>query len=218
MKKLFFVAALFVAAIANAQTYDLTALTITDADITVVSGTKAFDEAKGYFTIKNTAGEQVQVSVAQIPNVVFAYKNSGEKTAFKIYSDGRVQADGKERDIIIKGLTPGTVVTLTVGSKGSTGAHFTDGKAPAFTGCVAVDPAAPGIGAALGGKDAEAGAHYDIAVQATQAEITIRENAGGYVLYALAIGTDNALENVNADAVKAQKVIENGQLTSSKTV
>ncbi len=212
MKKLFFVAALFVAAIANAQTYDLIALTVTDADITVVSGTKAFDEAKGYFIIKNTAGEQVQASLAQVPNVVFAYKNSQEKTGFKIYSDGRVQADGKERDVIISNLTPGTTVTLSVGSKGDTGAHFTDGKVPAFTGCVAVDPTAEGIGAALPGKTAEAEARYDIVVTALEGTITIRENAGGYVLYGIQIGTDNALENVNAEAVKAQKVIENGQL------
>ena len=222
MKKLLLMATTLVAALTiNAQTYDLTAMDIAEADITVVNGTITNDAAKAYFVVKNTAGETVEMSIKQIPNVKFSYKNSGVKTAFKVYynaegksGNGKIQLDGNQRDVTISGLNVGTVVTLTVCSKGDNGAQFADSdKGTAFTGCVAVDPNAEGIGTALLGKTAEAGATYDIQVKAIANTITIRETANGYILKAIKIGVGAGVENLAEDAkAQTRKEIINGQL------
>ncbi|MEE1069335.1 MAG: hypothetical protein U0K81_02555, partial [Paludibacteraceae bacterium] len=83
---------------------------------------------------------------------------------------------------------------------------------------VANNPAAEGIGTALPGKTAEAGARYEIAVTAVAPTVTIRETVGGYVLYAIEIGGSNnneAIDNVEA-GVKTVKTFENGQLVIIK--
>lgn len=222
MKKLLLMATTIVAALTiNAQTYDLTAMDIAEADINVVNGTITNDAAKAYFVVKNTAGETVEMSIKQLPNIKFSYKNSAEKTAFKVYynaegksGNGKIQMDGNQRDVTISGLSVGTIVTLTVCSKGDTGAQFADSdKGTAFTGCVAVDANATGIGTALPGKTKEAGATYDIKVQAIANTITIRETAGGYVLKAIKVGVESGVENLTEDArTQTRKEIINGQL------
>lgn len=222
MKKLLLMATTIVAALTiNAQTYDLTAMDIAEADINVVNGTITNDAAKAYFVVKNTAGETVEMSIKQLPNIKFSYKNSAEKTAFKVYynaegksGNGKIQMDGNQRDVTISGLSVGTIVTLTVCSKGDTGAQFADSdKGTAFTGCVAVDANATGIGTALPGKTKEAGATYDIKVQAIANTITIRETAGGYVLKAIKVGVKSGVENLAEDArTQTRKEIINGQL------
>lgn len=224
MKKFFFFAAALVAAVTiNAQTYDLTAMDIAESDITVTNGTITKNETKAYFEVKNTAGETVEMSIKQLPNVKFSYKNSAVKTAFKVYynaegksGNGKIQMDGNQRDVTISNLAIGTIVTLTVCSKGDTGAQFANSeKGDAFTGCVAVDPSAVGIGTALPGKTAEAGNTYDIKVQAAASTITIRETAGGYILKSLTIGGGTAIDNTAVEA-KATKYMENGALVIVK--
>ena len=80
MKKLFsFAVALFATIAVSAQTYDLSTMNIVDADITVTNGTKSADSK--YILVKNTAGETVNMTIAQLPNIVFAYKNSAEKNS-----------------------------------------------------------------------------------------------------------------------------------------
>ena len=166
------------------------------------------------------------MSIAQLPNIEFSYKNSSEKTAFKVYynaegkdGNGKIQMDGNQRDITFTNVTPGAKIKLTVASKGDTGAHFVDGeKGTAFTGCVANNPAAPGIGEALPGKTAEDGTRYEIAVTAVAPTVIIRETVGGYVLYAIEIGgsgNNEAIDNVEA-GVKTVKTFENGQLVIIK--
>lgn len=222
MKKLLLMATTLVAALTiNAQTYDLTAMDIAEADITVVNGTITNDAANAYFVVKNTADETVEMSIKQLPNIKFSYKNSAEKTAFKVYyneegksGNGKIQLDGNQRDVTISGLTVGDYVTLTVCSKGDTGAQFADNaKGTAFTGCVAADPTAAGIGTALPGKTKEAGATYDIQVQAIANTITIRETVGGYIIKAIKIGVKAGVENLAEDAkAQSRKEIINGQL------
>ena len=163
------------------------------------------------------------MSIKQLPNVKFSYKNSAVKTAFKVYynaegksGNGKIQMDGNQRDVTINNLSIGTIVTLTVCSKGDTGAQFAKSeKGDAFTGCVAVDPSAVGIGTALPGKTAEAGNTYDIKVQAAASTITIRETAGGYILKSLTIGGGTAIDNTAVEA-KATKYMENGALVIVK--
>lgn len=209
MKKLFFLAALAVSAMLNAQTYDFTTLDFQESDFTVTNGTVSYNEGSSYYEVKNVAGETVTLSIAQIPNVTFSYKNSGEKTAFKVSPLKYIQMEGDQRDLTITNLTIGTTITLSVASKGSTANSFEDSekKGTGLTGCVWVS----------GNKEQAAKngelAFEEVTVQAIASTVTIRTTAGGYCLNKLVIGNGGtAVENVEATAAKAVKVIENGQL------
>lgn len=218
MKKLFLFAAAIAATLtANAVVYDLAEINFAQSDLTVTNGTVTDNSSKSYFEVKNTAGETVEMTVAQLPNIKFSYKNSQVKTAFKVYyiteenKKGKIQLDGNQRDITFTGLNVGDVITLYVNSKGDGGAQFKDGdKGTAFTGAVAVNPNADGIATALPGKAKETDP-YEIKVQAIASTVVIRETANGYLLHKIEIGGQTAVENVNAE-VKASKIIRNGQV------
>lgn len=222
MKKFFLFAAAAVAAMTiNAQVYDLNAMNFAQSDLTVVNGTITDNSSKSYFEVKNTAGETVEMTIAQLPNMKFSYKNSSEKTAFKVYyitdsnAKGKIQMDGNQRDITFTNVNVGDVITLYVNSKGDTGAQFADSdKGTAFTGAVAVNPNATGIATALPGKSNET-EPYEIKVQAIASTVIIRETAGGYILHKIEIGGSQDIENTNAE-VKTIKRYENGQLVIIK--
>ena len=222
MKKFFLFAAAVAAAMTiNAQVYDLAAMNFAEADLTVVNGTITDNASKSYFEVKNNEGETVELSIAQLPNIKFTYKNSAVKTAFKVYyitdgnAKGKIQMDGNQRDITFTNVNVGDVITLYVNSKGDTGAQFADGdKGTAFTGAVAVNPNATGIATALPGKSNET-EPYEIKVQAIASTVIIRETVGGYILHKIEIGGSQAIENTNAD-VKTVKTFENGQLVIIK--
>lgn len=223
MKKFFlFAAAVAAAMTVNAVVYDLNEMNFAQSDLSVTNGTISDNASKSYFEVKNTAGETVEMTIAQLPNIKFSYKNSAEKTAFKVYyitegvnAKGKIQMDGNQRDVTISGLNVGDKIVLYVNSKGSTGAQFADSdKGTAFTGCVAVNPAAAGIGSALPGKDAETDM-YPIELTAIANTAVIRETAGGYILHKIEIGGGQGVENTNA-AVKAEKFYRNGQLIIRK--
>ncbi len=222
MKKFFLFAAAVAAAMTiNAQVYDLAEMNFAEADLTVVNGTITDNASKSYFEVKNNEGETVELSIAQLPNIKFTYKNSAVKTAFKVYyitesnAKGKIQMDGNQRDITLTNVNVGDVITLYVNSKGDTGAQFADGdKGTAFTGAVAVNPDAAGIASALPGKSNET-EPYEIKVQAIASTVIIRETAGGYILHKIEIGGSQAIENTNAD-VKTVKTFENGQLVIIK--
>ena len=191
-------------------------------DLTITNGTITDNASKSYFEVKNTAGETVEMTVAQLPNMKFSYKNSAVKTAFKVYyiteevnAKGKIQMDGNQRDITFTNVKVGDIITLYVNSKGDTGAQFVDGdKGTAFTGAVAVDATAVGIATALPGKSNETDA-YEIKVQAIATTVVIRETVGGYILHKVEIGGGQGVENV-FDNAKAVKTFENGQLVIIK--
>ena len=222
MKKFFLFAAAMAATLtANAVVYDLAEMNFAEADLTVVNGTITDNASKSYFEVKNNEGETVELSIAQLPNIKFTYKNSAVKTAFKVYyitesnAKGKIQMDGNQRDITLTNVNVGDVITLYVNSKGDTGAQFADGdKGTAFTGAVAVNPNATGIATALPGKSNET-EPYEIKVQAIASTVIIRETVGGYILHKIEIGGSQAIENTNAE-VKATKIFENGQLVIIK--
>jgi uncharacterized cupredoxin-like copper-binding protein len=223
MKKFFLFAAAVVAAMTiNAQVYDLAAMNFAEADLTVVNGTITDNASKSYFEVKNNEGETVELSIAQLPNIKFTYKNSAVKTAFKVYyitegvnAKGKIQMDGNQRDITLTNVNVGDVITLYVNSKGDTGAQFADGdKGTAFTGAVAVNPNATGIATALPGKSNET-EPYEIKVQAIASTVIIRETAGGYILHKIQIGELQGIDNTNA-AVKVEKFYRDGQLIIRK--
>jgi hypothetical protein len=224
MKKFFLFAVAIAATLtANAVVYDLAEMNFAQSDLTVTNGTITNTSSKSYFEVKNTAGETVEMTIAQLPNMKFSYKNSSEKTAFKVYyitdgvnAKGKIQMDGNQRDITLTNVNVGDVITLYVNSKGDTGAQFADGdKGTAFTGAVAVNPNATGIATALPGKSNET-EPYEIKVQAIASTVIIRETVGGYVLHKIEIASSQqGVENTTV-AEKAIKVFENGQLVIIK--
>lgn len=226
MKKIFLFAAAVVAAMTiNAEVYDLSTMNFAQTDLTVTGGEISDNASKSYFEVKNKAGETVEMSIAQLPNIKFSYTNSAVKTAFKVYyitegvnAKGKVQLDGNQRDITFTNVKVGDFITLYVNSKGDTGAQFADGdKGTAFTGAVAANASAAGIGSALPGKSNETDA-YEIKVQAIASTVVIRETAGGYILHKIVIGdagSQQAIENAEV-AEKAAKFFENGQLVIIK--
>jgi len=223
MKKIFLFAAAVVAAMTiKAEVYDLNTMTFAQSDLTVTNGTITDNASKSYFEVKNTAGETVELTINKLPNMKFSYKNSAEKTAFKVYyitesnANGKIQMDGNQRDITISNVNVGDKITLWVNSKGDTGAQFADNdKGTAFTGAVALNPSAAGIGSALPGKASETEA-YPIELQAIASTVIIRETVGGYILQKIQVGAGTqGIENSNA-AVKAEKFFRNGQLVIRK--
>ena len=222
MKKFFIFAAAAVAAMTiNAQVYDLNGMNFAQSDLTVVNGTITDNASKSYFEVKNNEGETVELSIAQLPGIKFTYKNSAVKTAFKVYyitdsnAKGKIQMDGNQRDVVFSNVPVGATIVLYVNSKGSTGAQFIDSdKGTAFTGAIAVNPAAPGIGTALPGKDNETDM-YPIELTAIANEVVVRETAGGYILHKIQIGQSQAIENADA-AVKTEKFYRDGQLIIRK--
>lgn len=208
MKKLLLMATTLVAALTiNAQTYDFSAITIAQSDLTVTNGSVALDGEK--LVVKNTAGETVTMSIAQVPNVTFSYKNSQEKNAFKITPGKYIQLDGDQRDITFSNLTVGTKITLTVASKGGTPNSFEDSetKGTGLTGCVW-----SAGNKKLAPKEGEL-VFEDVTIQAIAPTATIRCTAGGYCLSKIVIGDDTAINNATADEkVQTRKEIINGQL------
>lgn len=222
MKKFFLFAAAAIAALTvNATVYDLNEMNFAQSDLNVTGGTITDNASKSYFEIKNNAGETVVLSIAQLPHIEFSYKNSGEKTAFKVYyitdgnAKGKIQMDGNQRDVTIKNVTPGDKIVLWVNSKGDTGAQFTDNdKGTAFTGAVAVNPSAAGIGTPLPGKANETDM-YPIELTAISDVVVIRETVGGYILHKIQIGGTQGVENVEG-AAKVEKFYRDGQLIIRK--
>lgn len=211
MKKIFFFAALAVSAMLNAQTYDFTTFDFQDSDLKVTNGSVEYNEKSSYFEVKNKANETVSLTLAQVPNVKFTYKNSGEKTAFKVSPLKYIQMDGDQRDLTIEGLTPGTEITLSVASKGSTANSFedNDNKGVGLTGCIWIS----GNKTQKAKVDGSELVFEDVTVQAIASTVTIRTTAGGYCLNKIVIGGGtSAVENIEGTTAKATKVIENGQI------
>ena len=209
MKKFFsFVVAVFATIAVSAQTYDLSTMTFAQSDLTVTEGTINDNTSKEYFEVKTAESDvPFTLTVNQLPNMVFKYKNKDAgKIGVKVYYEGKIQADSKNVDLTINNVTPGTLVTFSVASKGSTGASFTDsGTAVALTDCVFQSGTLT-----FGAKGTETAAG-EFTVMATGTSLTIRETAGGYVLTKVVIGNeDTALQNATVENKKAQKVIENG--------
>lgn len=222
MKKFFLFAAAAIAALTvNATVYDLNEMNFAQSDLTVTGGTITDNASKSYFEVKNNEGETVVMKISKLPNIEFSYKNSAVKTAFKVYyitesnAKGKIQMDGNQRDVTIKNVNAGDKIVLWVNSKGDTGAQFTDNdKGTAFTGAVAVNPSAAGIGTPLPGKANETDM-YPIELTAISDVVVIRETVGGYILHKIQIGGTQGVENVEG-AAKVEKFYRDGQLIIRK--
>ncbi len=212
MKKLLVMATALVAALTiNAQTYDITAMAFAESDLTATNGTITNNETSGYFEVKNNAGETLVLTIAQLPNIEFSYKNSAVKTGFKVAPNKYIQADGDQRDITFKNVAVGSKITLTLASKGSKANSFEDSetKGTGLTGCVWVS------GNKTQAAKVDAMVYEDITVQAIASTVTLRTTAGGYALQKIVISSGSAVENAAIEA-KAVKSFENGQLVILK--
>lgn len=223
MKKFFLFAAAVVAAMTvNATVYDLNEMNFAQSDLNVTGGTITDNASKSYFEVKNNEGETVVMKISKLPNIEFSYKNSAVKTAFKVYyitesnAKGKIQMDGNQRDVTIKNVNAGDKIVLWVNSKGDTGAQFVDSdKGTAFTGAIADNPNAAGIGTPLPGKANETDM-YPIELTAISDVVVIRETVGGYILHKIQVGAGTqGIENSNA-AAKVEKFYRDGQLIIRK--
>ena len=223
MKKFFLFAAAVVAALTvNATVYDLNEMNFAQSDLNVTGGTITDNASKSYFEVKNNEGETVVMKISKLPNIEFSYKNSAVKTAFKVYyitesnAKGKIQMDGNQRDVTIKNVNAGDKIVLWVNSKGDTGAQFVDSdKGTAFTGAIADNPNAAGIGTPLPGKANETDM-YPIELTAISDVVVIRETVGGYILHKIQVGAGTqGIENSNA-AAKVEKFYRDGQLIIRK--
>lgn len=218
MKKFFFFAAALVAAATiNAETYDF-ATYATEADWVVTNATKNASlstEDKLVYDIKG--GVEVVVSPKGAENIQFTIKNGSDKAkAFNINLGNSFEFGGKNGIIKLSGVQVGANIQLVVAAKGSTAANFKDAADtyPKGARAVSTDLTAPAKGSA--GADEKGYVWVTLEYQAISANVEIKEFDGGYRIKSMTIGGTTAIDNTNAEAVKAVKYMENGQLIIEK--
>lgn len=222
MKKFFFFAAALVAAVTiNAETYDF-ATYATEADWVVTSATKNATESKEDKLVYDIqGGVEAVVSPKGAENIQFTIKNgSDKKKAFNINLGNSFEFGGKNGIIKLSGVQVGASIKLVVAAKGGTAADFKDPAAePTYPkGAIAVstDLTCPAKGSGAEGADEKGYVWKTLEYQATSSNVEIKEFAAGYRIKSLTIGGETAINNTNAETVKATKYMENGQLIIEK--
>ena len=218
MKKIFFFAAALVAAATiNAETYDFSTYA-TESDWVISGATKNTAESKEdklVYDIKG--GVEAVISPKGAENIQFTIKNGSDKAkAFNINLGNSFEFGGKNGIIKLSGVQVGANIQLVVAAKGGTAANFEDAAGAYPKGAIAVskDLTAPAKGSA--GADEKGYVWVTLEYQATSANVEIKEFAGGYRIKSMTIGGEMAIDNTNAEAVKAVKYMENGQLVIEK--
>lgn len=218
MKKIFFFAAALVAAATiNAETYDFSTYA-TESDWVVSEATKNAGESKAdklVYDIKG--GVEAVVSPKGVENIQFTIKNGSDKAkAFNINLGNSFEFGGKNGVIKLSGVQVGANIQLVVAAKGGTAANFEDAAGAYPKGAIALskDLTAPAKGS--DGADEKGYVWVTLEYQATASSVEIKEFAGGYRIKSMTIGGETAIDNTNAEAVKAVKYMENGQLIIEK--
>lgn len=218
MKKIFFFAAALVAAATiNAETYDFSTYA-TESDWVVSEATKNSAESKEdklVYDIKG--GVEAVVSPKGAENIQFTIKNGSDKAkAFNINLGNSFEFGGKNGVIKLSGVQVGANIQLVVAAKGGTAANFEDAAGAYPKGAIALskDLTAPAKGS--DGADEKGYVWVTLEYQATASSVEIKEFAGGYRIKSMTIGGETAIDNTNAEAVKAVKYMENGQLVIEK--
>lgn len=218
MKKIFFFAAALVAAATiNAETYDFASYA-TESDWVVSEATKNAGESKAdklVYDIKG--GVEAVVSPKGVENIQFTIKNGSDKAkAFNINLGNSFEFGGKNGVIKLSGVQVGANIQLVVAAKGGTAANFEDAAGAYPKGAIALskDLTAPAKGS--DGADEKGYVWVTLEYQATASSVEIKEFAGGYRIKSMTIGGETAIDNTNAEAVKAVKYMENGQLIIEK--
>ncbi len=204
MKKIFFLAAAMVAAMAmNAASYSFAGIQ-SDA-ITVNAngkkGTCLMNEIE-YPSVNYTAGDGsvMEVSFSGIP-VGFQYKQGApddiktKDNILKCHKD-YLQVDGKNGVLVFSGLKIDEEVVINVVAKGSTDATFTVENGDA-------DPSNP---ASVDKNEAK-----DLKFIAAASTMTIKETTGGFRIMSATIGAATGLKDLKAHKAAA-KFIKDGRM------
>lgn len=218
MKKFFFFAAALVAATTiNAETYDF-ATYATEADWVVTDATKNATESKEDKLVYDIAGGvEAVVSPKGAENIQFTLKNgSDKKKAFNINLGNSFEFGGKNGIIKLSGVQVGASIKLVVAAKGGTAADFADATSTYPKGAIAVSTDLTCPAKNSDGADEKGYVWKTLEYQATSSNVEIKEFNGGYRISSLTIGGTTAINNTNAETVKATKYMENGQLVIVK--
>lgn len=217
MKKIFFFAAALVAAATiNAETYDFSTYA-TESDWVISGATKAEKSTDSKLVYDIKAEVEAVVSPKGAENIQFTIKNGKDKAgAFNINLGNSFEFGGKNGVIKLSGVQVGANIQLVVAAKGETAANFEDaaGVYPKGARALSKDLTAPAKGS--DGADEKGYVWVTLEYQATSANVEIKEFAGGYRIKSMTIGGETAIDNTNAEAVKAVKYMENGQLVIEK--
>lgn len=180
MKKLFtLIATAIVAITANAQTYSLAGLTgdkFTFAEEDFTYGTTS----DGMFDYKKADKAAYSDLAFNDSPVTFQYKNSSAKTKIIQLKTDNIVANGKGVRIKFNNVAVGTVINLTVASKGSTGSVF-----EIVEGCEA-----NGTIPTFDAKPEESYDYQTVSVKATATTAIISETAGGFAISSIEIVSD----------------------------
>ncbi len=201
MKKLLlFGAALFAAVTINADVLNFAGVTADQITTDGKIGTYTMGDSD-VPSVSQPDGVDINVQLAGRPNLVINYTQSAGKSKDNIlkFAADYMQADGKNVILSFSNVKLGSVIELTVKAKGDNPSVF-----EALEGAIA-DASNP---ASVDKTD-----FVVVKFTATSPSVRIKETAGGYrISQAVVEFSGSGLFNVESDAVKATKVIENGQL------
>ena len=200
MKKIFFLAAAILAAVAvNAQTYDFRTIQ-SESDYEITGATKnevESDAAKGKVVYDIKA--EVPLVLTFQNNVEATIKNSADKAkAFNVNFGKGIEFGGKNGVLNIYEVSDGATITVRCAAKGST------------AGLLTVVEGATGEDVALPAKSGDY-VWVDATFKATASEVILKETAAGCRIESITISGATAISNTTL-APKAQKIMENGQL------
>ena len=225
MKKIFLFAAAAIAALTvNAKVVDFATVgtSISDwtlgAQATLNAGNS--DEAAGKYVYDIAGGDDANVTfITADPSIEFQTKNSSAKQkAFSVYPGKCFEFGGKNGVLVLKGTKAGDAIKLSVAAKGTTAAKFADatGTFPKNAVAVSTDLVLPAKDKAAAGADADGYVWKELEYTSLGGDVEIKEFDGGYRIIKIQIGAGTqGIENA-AEAVKAEKFFENGQLIIRK--
>ena len=217
MKKIFTLVALFAAISMNAQTvYDFASISSDDTVIDAYSsvGTYTMD-SKDIPSVNYTSkvGDVMGVTLKGQDGLTINYKNGGPSEDGSIkdghkdnilkFAEKYMQADGKNVILTFSGLSIGATIELLVASKGDTHSIFDVMNSSAIAD--ANNPTdIP--------KASTTEEYVKVKFTAVASTVEIKETKNGFRIISATVSGTTAVEDINGTAVKAQKIMENGQI------
>ena len=215
MKKLFFLAAAMCAAVSlNAVTYDFATLA-NESDWIIKDATKSTSSTETKLVYDIAANVPAEITSTLSSDIMFTIKNgSDKKSAFNINLGKCFEFGGKNGIIVLSNVQVGAFIKLEVAAKGGTAANFVDKNGTYPKGAVAIseDLVLPAKNAGAEGADEEGYIWKTIVYQAVTSTVEIKEFDGGFRIKALSIDTTSGLSDINAEQVKATKMMVDGQM------
>ena len=199
MKKIFFLAAAILAAVAvNAQDYrNITSEN--DYDITGAVKNAGSDDKKIIYDV-----EAETLLVMTYGNTEAQYTNtSGKAKAFTVNLGKSIEFGGKNGILHIYDVAEGAEIVVRCAAKGS------EALLTVLEGATGNDVVLPAKNAA--GADENGYVWVDATFKATASEVILKETKNGFRIESVTVEGATAISNTTL-APKAQKIMENGQL------